>query len=93
MDGAASAAASLALDVRVLDLTPGKIPEAASELSKIENVVEIHETHSSGDLLVKVRAKSLDELGALVANGLRKISSIRVNGVAPVLRIWKDSLA
>jgi hypothetical protein len=41
-------------NVRVLDLTPDKISVAASELSKMENVVEIRETHSSGAMLISV---------------------------------------
>lgn len=76
-----------------LNVTPGRIPEAASELAKIDGVVEVHQTHADGDLLVKVRARDLDGLGETVANKLRTIDCVQVSSVSPVLKIWKDAPA
>jgi Lrp/AsnC family transcriptional regulator for asnA, asnC and gidA len=73
-----------------LSVTPGKIPEAAADIARIERVVEIHQTHTLGDLLVKLRAKDLDELSEILANQLRKVRNVGVINAIPVLKIWKD---
>jgi DNA-binding Lrp family transcriptional regulator len=76
-----------------LAVVPGKIPEAAAQISKLNSVVEIHQAHTLGDLLINVRAKDLDELGDTVANRIRNVDSISVSNVVPVLKIWKDASA
>ena len=73
-----------------LSVSPGKIPEVADEVGKIDGVVEIHETHTFGDLLVKLRAKDLAELAEILSNQLRKVKEVSIVSTATVLRIWKD---
>jgi Lrp/AsnC family transcriptional regulator for asnA, asnC and gidA len=73
-----------------LSVSPGKIAEAADEMGKIDGIVEIHQTHTFGDLLVKLRAKDLTELGEILSNQLSKVKSVSIQSTATVLRIWKD---
>ncbi|PSN82521.1 hypothetical protein B9Q11_02755 [Candidatus Marsarchaeota G2 archaeon ECH_B_SAG-F08] len=75
----------------ILNVEPDSLKSVAEEVGKIENVVEVHEIHTFGDLLLKVRVKSLKELGELVAQKIRSIKSVSVQYVIPVLNVWKDS--
>jgi len=75
----------------ILNVEPDSLKSVAEEVGKIENVVEVHEIHTFGDLLLKVRVKSLKELGELVTQKIRSIKSVSVQYVIPVLNVWKDS--
>ncbi len=43
----------------ILSVSAGRISEVVDALSKIDNIVEIHQIHTFGDLLVKVRSSTL----------------------------------
>jgi Lrp/AsnC family transcriptional regulator for asnA, asnC and gidA len=78
----------------LLSVSVGDIPKTVEEISKIRSVVEIHQIHTLGDLLVKVRTSGLNELGEIIANKIRAIKSITaVNSVIPSLKVWKDTSA
>jgi DNA-binding Lrp family transcriptional regulator len=77
----------------ILSVSAGRISEVVDALSKIENIVEIHQIHTFGDLLVKVRSSTLEDLGSIIAERIRPVKSVTVNNVVPVLKIWKDSTA
>jgi DNA-binding Lrp family transcriptional regulator len=48
----------------------------AKEISKIPNVFEVHIISGEWDLLVKARARSVEELGNLVVNRLRGLDGV-----------------
>ncbi|MEM4734523.1 MAG: Lrp/AsnC family transcriptional regulator [Candidatus Thorarchaeota archaeon] len=50
--------------------------DVGEELAKIEGVFEVHVVSGTWDLIVKVRATSLQEIGDLVVNRLRKIPGV-----------------
>jgi DNA-binding Lrp family transcriptional regulator len=77
----------------ILSVSAGRISEVVDTLSKIDNIVEIHQIHTFGDLLVKVRSSTLEDLGTIIAEKVRPVKSVTVNNVVPVLKIWKDSTA
>jgi DNA-binding Lrp family transcriptional regulator len=77
----------------ILSVSAGRISEVVDALSKIDNIVEIHQIHTFGDLLVKVRSSTLEDLGTIIAEKVRPVKSVTVNNVVPVLKIWKDSTA
>ncbi|MER3601691.1 MAG: transcriptional regulator [Nitrososphaerota archaeon] len=68
----------------------GDVQEVASRLSQHDNVLEVHGVHSMGDLLIKVRARSLEELGALIGQAVKGAGAITVNQIIPVFRVWKE---
>jgi Lrp/AsnC family transcriptional regulator for asnA, asnC and gidA len=77
----------------VLSVTPGELEDVAEKITKVGEVAEVHQVHTFGDLLVKIRAKDLDSLADIVANQIRPIGSISVNNTIPVLKVWKDAPA
>ncbi len=77
----------------ILSVSAGRISEVVDALSKIDNIVEIHQIHTFGDLLVKVRSSTLEDLGTIIAEKVRPVKSVTVDNVVPVLKIWKDSTA
>lgn len=77
----------------IISVAPGKIQEVVEDLKRIENIVEIHEIHTFGDFMVKVRASDLKDLGGIISEKVKSIKYVSVNNVIPVLNIWKDSSA
>jgi Lrp/AsnC family transcriptional regulator for asnA, asnC and gidA len=56
---------------------PGSVDvNIISELSRIHEVLEIHEMHGIFDLLVKIRAKNLDEMRDIAENKILKMPYI-----------------
>src|SRR5215218_10149481 len=51
-----------------INVEPGFAEELTDELSKVDEVLEIHEMHGRFDLLLKVRAKDLDQMRDIVVN-------------------------
>jgi Lrp/AsnC family transcriptional regulator for asnA, asnC and gidA len=77
----------------LLSVPDGNLSKVAEQISRIQNVVEIHQIHTFGDLLVKLRVTSLESIADIVANKIKPIHSIAVNNTIPVLHVWKDSPA
>jgi DNA-binding Lrp family transcriptional regulator len=50
--------------------------DLGAELAEIEGVVEVHVVAGSWDLILKVRGRSLEEIGELVVNRLRKVPGV-----------------
>lgn len=75
-----------------LKVTPGTIGRVAETIRELEGVVEIYELHSHCDLMVKVRAKDLDDLRNKVVLGMRtKLRRDLISDdVHPVLRIVRE---
>jgi DNA-binding Lrp family transcriptional regulator len=75
----------------VLSVRGEDVPSVAERLSQHDNVLEVHGIHSAGDLLVKVRAKSLDELGEFVSRAVKSHASVTVSQIIPVFKVWKEA--
>ena len=56
----------------------------------MEEILEIHEIHGRFDLLLKIRARSLDEVRDIVVNKIRKLPCITEAELMAVLRTVKE---
>jgi len=82
-----------ALAFVVVTVNPGQVQQVAHELAKLQNVLEVHEVHTYGDLLLKVRAPSLSDIANILSNEIKTIEGVISSQVISVLNVWKDELA
>lgn len=75
----------------LLNAVNGRLNEVAKKLSSMDAVVEVHETHTYGDLLLKVRAKSPSDLASVISNNIKGVPGVAGTRVLSVLNVWKDS--
>lgn len=75
----------------LLNASQGRLQEVARKLAAIEAVAEVHETHTYGDLLLKVRAKSASELAEIISTRIKAVPGVAGTQVISVLNAWKDS--
>lgn len=75
----------------LLNAVNGRLNEVAKKLSSVDAVVEVHETHTYGDLLLKVRAKSPSDLAGIISNSIKGVPGVAGTQVLSVLNVWKDS--
>jgi Lrp/AsnC family transcriptional regulator, regulator for asnA, asnC and gidA len=73
-----------------INVEPGFADEAIAELSNLEEVLEIHEMHGTFDLLLKVRAKDLNQMRDLVEKKIRKLRRILETELMTVLKTRKE---
>ena len=73
-----------------INIEPGFADEVNTGLSTIEEVLEIHETHGRCDILLKLRAKDLDEMRDIVVNKIRKLPRILETELMTVLKTRKE---
>ncbi len=66
-----------------------KLEYAAKQLSRMQEVLEVHEIHTYGDLLLKVRARDNKDM-AEIMNSIKGIDGIKDTQVVYVLNIWKE---
>lgn len=59
-----------------VNVEPGYAEEVARYLSTIDEILEMHEMLSRFDLLLKIRARSLDEMRDILVNKVRKYPRI-----------------
>ena len=71
---------------------PQLMPHVASALANLENVVGVYETHTYGDLLLRVRTASTSELSDFITSEIKTIEGVTGSQVVPVLRVWKDKV-
>ena len=64
--------------------------EAIYELSRLEEVLEVHEMHGTFDLLLKIRAKDLNQMREVVENKIRKLTHILETELMTVLKTKKE---
>jgi Lrp/AsnC family transcriptional regulator for asnA, asnC and gidA len=69
---------------------PGFIESVSKEVIKHQNILEVHEVHTQGDLLIKIRASSQEEIRNTIVNVIRKIKGVRDSETLNVYRIWKE---
>jgi Lrp/AsnC family transcriptional regulator for asnA, asnC and gidA len=73
-----------------INISPGSADQIASDLLKIEEVLEMHEMHGKFDLLLKIRAKDLNQLREIVANKICKVPHIFKSELMTVLKTEKE---
>ena len=73
-----------------INVEPGFAEELTDELSKVDEVLEIHEMHGRFDLLLKVRAKNLDQMRDIVVNKIRILPHIIETELMTVLKSRKE---
>ncbi|HEY7570208.1 MAG TPA: Lrp/AsnC family transcriptional regulator [Nitrososphaeraceae archaeon] len=73
-----------------INISPGSADQIASDLLKIEEVLEMHEMHGKFDILLKIRAKDLDQMREIVANKICKIPHILESELMAVLKTKKE---
>ena len=73
-----------------INISPGSADQIISDLLKIEEVLEMHEMHGKFDLLLKIRAKSLNHMREIVENKVCKIPHILESELMTVLKTEKE---
>jgi Lrp/AsnC family transcriptional regulator for asnA, asnC and gidA len=74
----------------LVTVKPGYIERVSKEIIKNPQVLEVHEVHTRGDLLTKIRASSDDEIRDFIVNKLRTIEGIANSELIPVYKVWKE---
>jgi Lrp/AsnC family transcriptional regulator for asnA, asnC and gidA len=64
--------------------------EVIATLSQLDEILELHEMYGQFDLLLKIRAKSLEEMRDIVANKIGRIPQITEAELMTVLRTIKE---
>ena len=73
-----------------INVEPGFAEEVVLGLSNVETVLEIHEMHGRFDLILKIRAKDLDEMRDIVVNKIRTLPHILEIELMTVLKSRKE---
>jgi Lrp/AsnC family transcriptional regulator, regulator for asnA, asnC and gidA len=73
-----------------INIEPGFADEVTEGLLKIDEVLEIHEMHGRFDLILKIRAKDLDQMRDIVVNKIRKLPRILETELMTVLKTRKE---
>ncbi|HXV46964.1 MAG TPA: Lrp/AsnC family transcriptional regulator, partial [Nitrososphaera sp.] len=73
-----------------INIKEGSSDEVAARLSKLDEVLEVHEMHGRFDMLLKIRARSLEEMCDIVVNKIRRLPQITEAELTTVLRTIKE---
>lgn len=73
-----------------VNVGPGFAEEVTNGLSSLDEILEIHEMHNRFDLLLKIRAKNLDELRDIVVNKIRALPHIQDAELMTILKTRKE---
>jgi DNA-binding Lrp family transcriptional regulator len=73
-----------------VNVGPGFAEEVTNGLSSLDEILEIHEMHNRFDLLLKIRAKNLDELRDIVVNKIRTLPHIQNAELMSILKTRKE---
>lgn len=76
----------------IVSVAPGLVKRAAEELAKLPSVLEVHEIHTNGDLLIKIRASDLSQTGKILSEQVKTVHGVVNSQVIPVLNVWKDEM-
>lgn len=55
----------------------GSITDVLKDLKKVEGVDEVYSVYGVYDIIVRVRAKSVDELEEIITDRIRRIDEVR----------------
>jgi Lrp/AsnC family transcriptional regulator for asnA, asnC and gidA len=73
-----------------INIKEGSADEVAAHLSTFDEILEIHEMHGRFDLLLKIRARNLDEMRDIVVNKIRRLPQITEAELTTVLKTIKE---
>jgi Lrp/AsnC family transcriptional regulator, regulator for asnA, asnC and gidA len=73
-----------------INIKEGSSDEAIAILSAFDEILELHEMYGQFDLLLKIRAKSLEEMRDVIANKVGRIPQIREAELMTVLKTIKE---
>jgi Lrp/AsnC family transcriptional regulator, regulator for asnA, asnC and gidA len=73
-----------------INVEPGFADEATLELGNLDEVLEIHEMHGTFDLLLKIRARDLNQMRDVVENKIRKLPHILETELMTALKTKKE---
>ena len=73
-----------------INIQPGFADESIDGLSNLEEVLEIHEMHGTFDLLLKIRAKDLEQMRDVLENKIGKLPRILETQLMTVLKTKKE---
>jgi len=74
----------------IVTVNPGSVNYVAKKIAEIPNVIEVLEVHTYGDLLLKLRGSSMNEIANIIANQIKTIEGVINTQVISVLNIWKE---
>jgi DNA-binding Lrp family transcriptional regulator len=61
----------------LLNVELGSITDVLKDLKKVEGVDEVYSVYGVHDIIVRVRAKSVDELKEIITDRIRRIDEVR----------------
>jgi Lrp/AsnC family transcriptional regulator for asnA, asnC and gidA len=73
-----------------INMSEGSADEVTAKLSQYDEILEIHEIHGRFDLLLKVRARNLEEMRDIVVNKIRQIPQVTDAELITVLKTIKE---
>jgi DNA-binding Lrp family transcriptional regulator len=73
-----------------INVEPGFAEDVTKDLSSLHEILEIHEMHNRFDLLLKIRAKDLNELRDIVVNKVRTLPHILETDLMTILKTRKE---
>ena len=79
---------SLAYAVVMVD--PGYLEIVSEQISKYSPILEVHEVHTQGQLLIKIRASSDNEIRNIIVEKIRRIKGVANTELLPVYKVWKE---
>jgi Lrp/AsnC family transcriptional regulator for asnA, asnC and gidA len=69
---------------------PGHLETISKKVSELQDVQEVYEVHTHGELLVKIRASSQEAIRNVMVNEIRKIEGVSNTELIPVYKSWKE---
>ena len=73
-----------------INVEPCFAEDVTNDLSSLHEILEIHEMHNRFDLLLKIRAKDLNELRDIVVNKVRTLPHILETDLMTILKTRKE---
>jgi Lrp/AsnC family transcriptional regulator for asnA, asnC and gidA len=73
-----------------INIKEGSVSEVTAGLSQFDEVLELHEMYGQFDLLLKIRAKSLEEMRDIIVNKIRRIPQVTDGELMTVLKTIKE---
>jgi Lrp/AsnC family transcriptional regulator, regulator for asnA, asnC and gidA len=73
-----------------ININEGSADEVIASLLMFDEILELHEIYGQFDLLLKIRAKSLEEMREIVANKIGKVPQITEAELMTVLKTIKE---
>ncbi|GIU72243.1 MAG: AsnC family transcriptional regulator [Candidatus Nitrosocaldaceae archaeon] len=67
------------------------VEDIVKKLTRIPNILEIHEIHTDGDFLLKIRASDPKEIANIISDNI-KAYNISDTRVVYVLNTWKEDI-